>query len=45
MVGPEARRRYLGLDVLARSRVHILTGDTDTTAEVTTNNNSQALSA
>ena len=38
-------RRYLGLDVLARSRVTLLTGDADTQQEVTATTTPEALSA
>jgi putative transposase len=38
-------RRYLGLDVLARSRVTLLTGDADTQQEATTTTTNQAISA
>jgi putative transposase len=38
-------RRYLGLDVLARSRVTLLAGDADPQQEVTTTTTTEALSA
>jgi transposase-like protein len=38
-------RRYLGLDVLARSRITIAPASTDTAAEVTPDTSLQALSA
>ncbi|WP_088312862.1 IS256 family transposase [Kineosporia sp. R_H_3] len=38
-------RRYLGLDVLARSRVTLLTGDADPQQEVTTTTTTEAISA